>query len=152
MTDSLVHPEADRLERTVGEDAEKDLTEETLEVLSGYDWPGNVRELENALERAVVVAAGSVISPDQLPERVLSADSAPLVSDQLPPNPYLDVIERAYIHWVLTAEGGNKSRAAEVLGIDPSSLHLVPQAQSLRNRRVMLHGSRDTLRFRTRVP
>lgn len=150
MTDSLVHPEADRLERTVGEDAEKDLTEETLEVLSGYDWPGNVRELENALERAVVVAAGSVISPDQLPERVLSADSAPLVSDQLPPNPSLDVIERAYIHWVLTAEGGNKSRAAEILGIDPSTF--VPQAQSLWKRRVMLHGSRDTLRFRTRVP
>ena len=111
------------LERTVGEDAEKGLTEETLEVLSGYDWPGNVRELENALERAVVVAAGSVISPDQLPERVLSTDSAPLVSDQLPPNPSLDVIERAYIHWVLTAEGGNKSRAAEILGIDPSTLY-----------------------------
>ena len=111
------------LERTVGEDAEKGLTEEMLEVLSGYDWPGNVRELENALERAVVVAAGSVISPDQLPERVRSTDSAPLVSDQLPPNPSLDVIERAYIHWVLTAEGGNKSRAAEILGIDPSTLY-----------------------------
>ncbi len=111
------------LERTVGEDAEKGLTEEMLEVLSGYDWPGNVRELENALERAVVVAAGSVISPDQLPERVRSTDTAPLVSDQLPPNPSLDVIERAYIHWVLTAEGGNKSRAAEILGIDPSTLY-----------------------------
>ena len=111
------------LARMVGEDAEKGLKDETLEVLTAYDWPGNVRELENALERAVVVAAGSVIMPEHLPERVRSTDALPLVSDQLPPNPSLDVIERAYIHWVLTAEGGNKSRAAEILGIDPSTLY-----------------------------
>jgi len=48
---------------------------------------------------------------------------ARLVDDQAPPNPPMEVIERAYIEWVLRAEGGNKSRAAEVLGIDPSTLY-----------------------------
>jgi len=45
------------------------------------------------------------------------------VDDRPPQNPALDVIERAYILWVLQAEGGNKTRAAEVLGIDPSTLY-----------------------------
>jgi two-component system response regulator HydG len=46
-----------------------------------------------------------------------------LVSDSIPVNPTMDVIERAYILWVLAAEAGNKTRAAEVLGIDPSTLY-----------------------------
>jgi two-component system response regulator HydG len=45
------------------------------------------------------------------------------VADRVQPNPALDVVERAYIMWVLQAEGGNKTRAAEVLGIDPSTLY-----------------------------
>jgi two-component system response regulator HydG len=45
------------------------------------------------------------------------------VQERPDPNPTLDAIERAYILWVLQAEGGNKTRAAEVLGIDPSTLH-----------------------------
>ena len=88
-----------------------------------YDWPGNVRELENALERAVVVAGGEEIRPEHLPERVVEAPTPRLVDDPPPPNPSMEVIERAYIEWVLRAEGGNKSKAAEVLGIDPSTLY-----------------------------
>jgi two-component system response regulator HydG len=101
----------------------KSLSEDTMEALCAYDWPGNVRELENALERAAVVAPNSVISVDDLPEGVRSTDSKPLVTDQLPPNPSMEMIERAYIQFVLTAEGGNKAKAAEVLGIDPSTLY-----------------------------
>jgi DNA-binding NtrC family response regulator len=48
---------------------------------------------------------------------------APLVSERPPANPTLELVERAYILWVLQAEGGNKARAAEVLGIDPSTLY-----------------------------
>ena len=47
----------------------------------------------------------------------------PLVAERPHVNPTLDVIERAYITWVLQSEGGNKTRAAEVLGIDPSTLY-----------------------------
>ncbi len=102
---------------------QKRLSEETMEALLQYDWPGNVRELENALERAVAMVPGDVIELDALPRRIIEPDPAPLVSDQLPPNPPLEVVERAYIEWVLKAEGGNKTRAAEVLGIDPSTLY-----------------------------
>jgi DNA-binding NtrC family response regulator len=101
----------------------KALTKDAESILTEYDWPGNVRELENALERAVVVAKGDAIAPVDLPDRVCDAPSDPLVADQLPANPTMEVIERAYIQWVLRAEGGNKTRAAEVLGIDPSTLY-----------------------------
>ncbi len=101
----------------------KRVTEETMEVLIKYDWPGNVRELENALERAAVVVQGDTIGVDALPERVRTMPTPQLVSADLPPNPSMEVIEMAYIHWVLQAEGGNKTRAAEVLGIDPSTLY-----------------------------
>ena len=94
-----------------------------MEALLAYDWPGNVRELENALERAVAVAEGSEILLGHLPERVITAPTPRLVDDQSLPNPPKEGIERAYIEWVLRAEGGNKSRAAEILGIDPSTLY-----------------------------
>jgi len=99
------------------------LSERAREALLRYDWPGNVRELENALERAAVVVEGGEIRPEHLPERVVEPPVARLVDEQPPPNPPMEVIERAYIEWVLRAEAGNKSRAAEVLGIDPSTLY-----------------------------
>ena len=64
------------------------------------------------------------LAPDALPERVVERRSEPLVTErESSPNPSLDAIERAYILWVLNAENGNKTRAAESLGIDPSTLH-----------------------------
>jgi len=99
------------------------LAPEALEVMQAYDWPGNVRELENALERAAVLTPGPEIDPSVLPARITQRAPEPLVSANLPPNPTMEIIERAYIHWVLQSEGGNKTRAAEVLGIDPSTLY-----------------------------
>ena len=111
------------LDRLAEREGEKVLGNDTLEVLCAYDWPGNVRELENALERAVVVASDGEILVDHLPGGVRASDAKPLVTNEPPPNPSMEAIERAYIQWVLTAEGGNKSKAAEVLGIDPSTLY-----------------------------
>jgi DNA-binding NtrC family response regulator len=102
---------------------QREVAEETMELLVKYDWPGNVRELENALERAAVLSPDTVIPPDALPERVRTAPTRQLVAEAPPANPSMEVIERAYILWVLQAEGGNKTRAAEVLGIDPSTLY-----------------------------
>ena len=99
------------------------ISEETMDVLMQHDWPGNVRELENALERAVVVTGGGEITPASLPERVREAPPRRLGSEDLAQNPTMEVVERAYILWVLQAEGGNKKRAAELLGIDPSTLY-----------------------------
>ncbi len=101
----------------------KQVAAQAMVVLAEYDWPGNVRELENALERARVLSPEESIGLDSLPDRVREAPTPRLVEERAPDNPTMEVIERAYIHWVLDAEGGNKSRAAEVLGIDPSTLY-----------------------------
>jgi two-component system response regulator HydG len=88
-----------------------------------YEWPGNVRELENALEHAVILTTGETIGLECLPERITAPRPQPLVDDRPVVNPTLEVIEQAYIMWVLQAQGGNKTRAAEALGIDPSTLY-----------------------------
>jgi DNA-binding NtrC family response regulator len=112
-----------RLSETRGRGGTPRFAPETLAALQVYDWPGNVRELENALERAVVLSDRDEIKPNTLPARITAPASKPLISDHLPPNPSLEIIERAYIQWVLHSEGGNKTRAAEILGIDPSTLY-----------------------------
>jgi DNA-binding NtrC family response regulator len=101
----------------------KRLSPEALEIVLTYDWPGNVRELENALEHAAILSRDSEIDVAMLPGRVREPRGLPLIGEKPPDNPTLEVIERAYIMWVLQAEGGNKTRAAEVLGIDPSTLY-----------------------------
>ena len=101
----------------------KALSSEALDAVMVYEWPGNVRELENALEHAVVLSRASLIEAGALPERITKRRKEPLVAERSYRNPTLEVIERAYIMWVLQAEGGNKTRAAEVLGIDPSTLY-----------------------------
>ncbi|MBT3326234.1 MAG: sigma-54-dependent Fis family transcriptional regulator [Gemmatimonadales bacterium] len=106
-----------------GADQSMDISDAAMDALVEYGWPGNVRELENALERAAVVATGSSVTRDSLPERVREAPPTRLAAEPIADNPTMEVIERAYILWVLQAEGGNKSRAAEVLGIDPSTLY-----------------------------
>ena len=101
----------------------RSLQPEALEAMQHYTWPGNVRELENALERAAILGEGRTIPLAALPEKVSERTADPLVSGAAQPNPTLDTIERAYILWVLENEGGNKPRTAEILGIDPSTLH-----------------------------
>ncbi len=101
----------------------KRLTPDALDTILVYDWPGNVRELENALEHAAILSRDTDIDVGMLPSRVREPKGLPLVGEKPPANPTLEVIEQAYIMWVLQAEGGNKTRAAEVLGIDPSTLY-----------------------------
>ena len=102
----------------------KRLATDAADAMLAYGWPGNGRELENALERAVILSEGDVIELVALPERITDRKAEPLVSDRpVAASPALDVIERAYIMWVLQSEGGNKSRTAEILGIDPSTLY-----------------------------
>jgi two-component system response regulator HydG len=99
------------------------LASDAMDAIMVYDWPGNVRELENALEHAVVMTRGDTVDAGALPERLTRRRRESLVADRTPTSPTLEAIERAYIMWVLQAEGGNKTRAAEMLGIDPSTLY-----------------------------
>jgi len=109
-------------EKEHGEELKR-LSAEAVDAIMAYDWPGNVRELENALERAVVLSKGEAVPLSALPAKITERRAEPLVADREHVNPTLDVIEQAYITWVLQTEGGNKTRAAEVLGIDPSTLY-----------------------------
>lgn len=104
-------------------DVPKVLSESARDAMQVYAWPGNVRELENALERAVILSPGPTIDVTALPGRVIERRAEALVADRTPSTPTLEAIERAYIAWVLQNESGNKSRTAEVLGIDPSTLY-----------------------------
>jgi DNA-binding NtrC family response regulator len=104
-------------------EAPKGLSEAARDAMQRYGWPGNVRELENALERAVILSTGTTIDVSALPARVVERRTEALVAERTPSTPTLEAIERAYIAWVLRNESGNKSRAAEVLGIDPSTLY-----------------------------
>ena len=104
-------------------ETQKVLSAEATQQMQDYAWPGNVRELENAIERAVILASGGTIHASALPDRVKLRRPETLTAARAVSNPSLEMIERAYIMWVLGNEGGNKSRAAEVLGIDASTLH-----------------------------
>src|SRR5689334_12103141 len=103
------------------------LSEETIRTLVAYNWPGNVRELESAIEYAVLHARGHAIVPEDLPEKLQSAQvraaaRSPL-SALFEDLPALDELERRYLLYVLEVAGGNRTRAAEILGIDRRTLY-----------------------------
>ncbi len=94
------------------------------ERLAALPWPGNVRELENVVERLVVLSRGEEIRSEELDRFApqLAAGPSPLdaISDRMVS---LRELEDTYIAWVLARCGGNKTRAAEVLGVDVSTIH-----------------------------
>jgi len=93
-----------------------------VDALVAYAWPGNVRELENTVERLVLFSRGSEVDAPDLPAAFHRA--APPVADRLFAGlPSLDEVERRYLAHVLDAVGGNRTRAAEVLGIDRRTLY-----------------------------
>ena len=96
---------------------------EALEFLASCDWPGNVRQLENLVERLVVTASGPLAKLGDV-QRALGPTRAidplgPLLQRPMP----LDELERRYIAGVLQGVGGSKLKAAEILGVDPSTLY-----------------------------
>ncbi|MHB8972930.1 MAG: AAA-type ATPase lid domain-containing protein [Pirellulaceae bacterium] len=93
----------------------------TLDCLSAYAWPGNVRELENALERAAVLCKDGVIHLEDLPVGIVRSAYAP-AGAPLRSGRSLQEVEHRHILAVLESVGGNRSQAAQVLGISPATL------------------------------
>ena len=103
----------------------RSLSQPAAEKLLSYDWPGNVRELQNAMERAVALARFDQITVEDLPERIASFERARFVviDEQIEDLPSLDELEARYIRRVMEMVGGNKSKAAEILGLGRSTLY-----------------------------
>jgi DNA-binding NtrC family response regulator len=95
------------------------------ELLVAYDWPGNVRELENVVARALALSPSGVILQEDLPEaiRTRGRSSAPLPAAGNGDRPTLSELDRRYAAQVLGETGGNKTRAAEIIGIDRKTLY-----------------------------
>jgi DNA-binding NtrC family response regulator len=95
---------------------------EAMARLMSYDWPGNVRELENVIERAIALTTNTVIFPEDLPLKFHQekVDLSLGVMHQLLS---LDELEKRYLQQVLQETQGNKTRAAEILGINRRTLY-----------------------------
>ena len=100
----------------------KTLSSESLDALMRYGWPGNVRELRNMMERLVMFGPGSTIDASDLPETVTIVRPAPR-EGPFSDLPTLDELERRYLLHVLETVGGNRTRAAEVMGVDRRTLY-----------------------------
>jgi len=103
---------------------ERRLSPEAMAVLRSYPWPGNVRELRNAIEQAATLSPGTQLRPEDLPRRIAEGGRAgTLVTEASQRGLRLRDLERRYILDVLQQAGGNKSRAAEILGLDRKTLY-----------------------------
>jgi two-component system response regulator AtoC len=108
------------------------LSAEAEQMLTSYAWPGNVRELENAMERAVLLAEGEQISPENLPEKLWAArPAAPAAPGLALPSPEamqyslkraIETLEAQFIRAALRQTRGNRTRAAELLELSHRAL------------------------------
>jgi DNA-binding NtrC family response regulator len=96
-------------------------SDEAMEVLINYEYPGNIRELENIVERAVVLCNGGEILAKHLPQE-LGQYTLKVYRQSGQRFPTLEENEVEYVGWVLKQVDGNKTKAAEILGIDRVSL------------------------------
>jgi DNA-binding NtrC family response regulator len=97
------------------------LSASALDMLVQHNWPGNVRQLENAIERLVLFSRGAMAGPDDVAGALCSVPEP--VRDPRDDLLTLEEVQRRHVERVLQTVGGNRTRAAEVLGIDRSTLY-----------------------------
>jgi DNA-binding NtrC family response regulator len=105
------------------------ITKKALAWLRRYDWPGNVRELENAIERAVIVAQGRMIGIDDLPHAVRGAETSKAIEIEV--GATVDEVEKRMILQTLAYTRGDRTRAAQMLGIGRKTLYRKLQRYNL---------------------
>ncbi|GMU33323.1 MAG: sigma-54-dependent Fis family transcriptional regulator [Planctomycetia bacterium] len=112
----LAHYFLERFSKQAGRPVPR-LTDRAIESLRAYSWPGNVRELQNLIQRLIVMTDGDTIDATALPLAMRFT-----VPRERGLQRSLDDVEREHINAVLATVGGNKTRAAEILGIDRKTL------------------------------
>ena len=116
----------ERFSRETGRSVTR-LAPEAVALLASYQWPGNVRELRHVIERAVALASSDTLTVEDLPPNVRQE---PERAPHLPASGMrLDEVKRWYVQKVLDETGGNKVRAAEMLGIDRRTLYRILERQ-----------------------
>ncbi len=100
------------------------ISSEVIEQLINYSWPGNVRELEKVIERGVVLAKGSMIHTEQIPEEIREVESASGHQDFMRHtlSESVEILETKIIKDILDKASGNRKKAAKMLGISLRSL------------------------------
>jgi two-component system response regulator HydG len=101
------------------------INDRAIQMLKNYAWPGNVRELENCIERAVIVAAGRMITEQDLPEAIRAQFSDLASASHIEvavPTP-LEEVERMLIEQTLLFTDGDKAKTARLLGIGRKTLY-----------------------------
>jgi DNA-binding NtrC family response regulator len=109
--------------RETAADRPRPLSPAALSALVAYPWPGNVRELQNVLERLAVGGGDGTIELEELPAAFRERPAARLEEPFFTGLPSLEEMEKRYLAHVLEVLKGNRSRAAEVLGIDRRTLY-----------------------------
>ena len=100
------------------------MSPDALETLQNYSWPGNVRELENVIERAVILQENEeMITREDLPEKLCRSEVMEGATPLRESGITLEELEKKYMIKVLSETGWHKKRAAEILGINPSTLY-----------------------------
>jgi two-component system response regulator AtoC len=101
------------------------ITKDAMLALERYGWPGNVRELKHLMQRLAALNSG-IIRLEDLPSEIVSTPKvASVMNDVIPEGelPTLEQLESSYLLRVLSAVGGNKSKAAQVMGVDRKTLY-----------------------------
>ncbi|MBZ5512794.1 MAG: sigma-54 dependent transcriptional regulator [Acidobacteriia bacterium] len=112
----------ERMSRNTG--SQRALSEESLQVMMGYDWPGNVRELENCLERACALSSGPTIQTADLPSPIQNANH-PMLTESTDGGKIVPIadLEREAILRTIDQLKGDKLLAARLLGIGKTTLY-----------------------------
>ncbi len=118
LVEHFTHKFSEELKKSVPE-----VSEEALRILIGYAWPGNVRELENVIHRAMTLSQTEAILPEDLPASMVQEPDENLLEKSLQGKYTIDQLEKEYIRKVLIEVGRNKSKAAEILGLDRKTLY-----------------------------
>lgn len=100
----------------------RQMNEESLKIMMKYDWPGNIRELQNVCERLQILSEGHIIMPGDLPDHIRNPDHK-VVIDDYDPTLTLHELEKRYILKALNYFDGNKTQAANALGITIKTLY-----------------------------
>lgn len=100
----------------------RQMSEDAAKIMMKYDWPGNIRELQNVCERLQILSEGHVIMPGDLPDQIRNPDQK-IVIDDYDPTLTIHELEKRYILKALNYFDGNKTQAANALGITIKTLY-----------------------------